>query len=175
MKYIGQDVRYIKNTITGLRTRGEQFYGSMTFWIASIFPLGLFLLFLVYKKRRDKLYSNPALMKNRAASKLAKKHLERAAKLISTGTPDAYYDELSRALWNYLSGKLNIPTAELTRENAREQLIIKNIPDEVILSAFNILDECEFARYAPAESLHDKQSLCDEALRVISNMEENLK
>jgi len=59
-----------------------------------------------------------------------------------------FYDALLKGFYNYLSGKLNIEKAEISRENIREALESRKFPKERTDELIHILDTCEMAKYA---------------------------
>lgn len=68
---------------------------------------------------------------------------------MSHGKQNEFYDEVLRALWGYVSYKLNIPVEKLSRENITENLEMHSVNISTIDKFTQALDECEFERYAP--------------------------
>ncbi|RMG77921.1 MAG: protein BatD, partial [Bacteroidetes bacterium] len=116
------DIRFIK-TQTHLRTASPPFYGSRLFYLL----LGLPVLFLagaaLYRQILEKQSRlDLGTIRRRRANRIALKHLKTAQKHLQNGQSQPFYDEVSRAFLGYVRDKLNIPTAELTKENVREKL-----------------------------------------------------
>ncbi len=110
-------------------------------------------------------------MKNKKANKVANKRLKEAAKHLKANDESKFYEEVTKALWGYLSDKLMIPIAEFTRETANDKLKQKNI-DELLLNELNtLLDTCEYARYAPSAVNATKQEIFDQAAKTIRSLE----
>ena len=65
---------------------------------------------------------------------------------------DRFYDEVLKALWGYMSYKLNIDRAELNRDNISEILQSKGVEEDRIKEFIAVLDTCEYARYAPGSN-----------------------
>jgi len=84
---------------------------------------------------------------------------------------DQFYDEILRAIWGYLSDKLNIPVSDLTRTNAIAALQEQGIGEDEIQSLSRILDTCEFARFAPASSETEATSIYEGVSQFIKSVE----
>lgn len=65
---------------------------------------------------------------------------------------EQFYDEVLKALWGYMSYKLNIDRAELNRDNISEILQSKGVEEDRIKEFIAVLDTCEYARYAPGSN-----------------------
>ena len=93
-----------------------------------------------------------AKVRTKKANKMAVKRLKNAVKLMQEQNKEAFYEEILRALWGYLSDKLNIPQADLTKDNVEVELAKYGV-DELLTKEFmDILNTCEFARYAPSQA-----------------------
>ena len=87
----------------------------------------------------------------------------------------AFYEELLKALSGYISDKLTIPVAELNKDNIEEKLKSASVSDETTKELLDILDTCEFARYAPVESGNSMETLYEKTIDIISQLEEQVK
>ena len=110
-------------------------------------------------------------MRTKKANKVAVKRMKLAGKLLADNKKDAFYDEVLKALWGYISDKLLLPLSELTRDNVAAQLMAYGADEELIGRVIQVIDTCEFARYAPAQSNEAMDRLYDETLDVIGKME----
>ena len=88
---------------------------------------------------------------------------------------ELFYEELVKALWGYLSDKLGIPVAKLSKDNARVELLDKQVDEEYIEQILNIIDRCEYARYAPVTEETQMDTLYNDAIKVISKLQQKLK
>ena len=84
---------------------------------------------------------------------------------------DRFYEEILKAIWGYLSDKLNIPVSDLTRSNAISALTEKGIDNQLINSLTGILDTCEYARYAPSSSETGASDIYESASQFIKSVE----
>jgi hypothetical protein len=175
VKQLGKDIRYIQTEKFDLSKEEEPIYGTLTCWLMYLIPLLLSLaLFIVYRKQA-KDNANLDLMKNRKANKVAVKRLKTAQKLLKEGNKDKFYEEVLKAVWTYLSDKLSIPAASLTKDRIIEELTSRGIELVIINQFVEILNTCEFARYAPNSGQQEMGNLFAETMEAISKLEELIK
>ena len=89
---------------------------------------------------------------------------------MTNGEKAKFYEEIERAALSYLSDRLSIPTADLSKENIAEILRGKGVSDELIANVNNLLTTAEFARYAPSAD-SQMQSLYDQTTEIINTLE----
>ena len=77
----------------------------------------LFVVLLVVFRKRAIDNADIVKMKGRRANRVAVKRLRNAEKLMKSGRQNEFYDEVLRALWGYVSDKLNMPVERLSRDN----------------------------------------------------------
>jgi len=70
---------------------------------------------------------------------------------------------------------LVIPFSDLNRDNVRQELEANGAQTENSETLLEILDTCEYARYAPAGEESKREELYQTAIGVISRLESNLK
>lgn len=172
---VEEDIRFLKIGQPTFHSKNEFFVGSFVYWLWYIIPLTLFIcLYIVYRKQAEQ-NANVALMRNRQANKVATKRLRMADRFLKEHHKEEFYDEVLRALWGYFSDKLSIPLAQLSRENVGAELYKQGVEESLITTFMQILDACEFARYAPAESDHAMDQLYNQTIEAIGKMENQLK
>lgn len=134
-----------------------------------LFPLLALLGFIAYLliARERGLRADSLGYKASRANSVATKRLRTARKLLEAGERDAFYEETLRALWGYLGDKLRLPGSELSRASVSELLRSRGLDEETIARLTSVIDEVEFARYAPAKE-GDMQALYDTTAEVIS-------
>jgi hypothetical protein len=175
LKVLGEDIRYIKLNDVTLRERGNFFYGSPLFWLLYAIPaLVLVVLLIVYRKQAAA-NANIAKTRTKKANKVATKRMKAAGKLLSENNKEAFYDEVLKALWGYISDKLNIPVSQLTKDNVAEKLSASGVSEELTGELLSTLNECEFARFAPGDEGKTMDKVYTSAISVISKMENSIK
>lgn len=175
LKVLGEDIRYIKQNEVSLQPRGSFFYGSTTYWLFYIIPaLAFVIFFFIYRKQATE-NANIAKVRTKKANKVATKRMKLAGKLLSENKKDAFYDEVLKTLWGYISDKLNIPVSRLSKDNIEEKLRNHGVNEELIKEFLNALNECEFARFAPGDENQAMDKVYSSSIEVISKMENSIK
>ena len=171
---LNSDIRYIKTAPTTLKSQGDSFFGSLSYWLAYGGALALFLLMVAIFYRQAKANANVARQRGRKASKAASRRLKSAAKLLRGGQAGAFYDEVTRALWGYVGDKLNLPATDLNKENAAQLMQARGVTTESVERFLSVLSDCEFARYAPGDPSETMDKLYRDATEVINQLDSKL-
>ena len=174
LKYVGQDVRF-HSTPTALKSGKGGFYGSTLFYVLLALPLVILLALVVITRKRIADSANAAKVRIKKASSVATKRLKVARKLMKEGRKNEFYDEMMRALSGYLGDKLAISTAELSKDRIGETLRDRKVADDTVSQVIGLLDDCEFARYAPGDDTGRMDRLYDQAVGVIGQIENSIK
>ena len=175
LKVLGEDIRYIKQNEVTLQPKGSFFHGSMTYWLFYIIPALAFIIFFIIYRKQAAENANVAKMRTKKANKVATKRMKLAGKLLSENKKDAFYDEVLKALWGYISDKLNIPVSRLSKDNIEEKLRNHGVNEELIKEFLNALNDCEFARFAPGDENQAMDKVYSSSIEVISKMENSIK
>ena len=166
-----KDIHTIKLGKVVQHKADEMFFGSFGYWISLLIPLIAFVVLLIVFRRRA--IENADIVKKRSnrAGKIATKRLRLANKLMLQGKQGEFYDEVMRALWGYMSYKLNMPAEKLNRDNIRETLGRHFVDDATIEKFTTALDECEFERYAPGDAAGNMNRTFESAMTAIMDIE----
>lgn len=176
IKRLGSDIMYIYDAPINLRNKNSYLPGTWYYWLFLLIPPVGLLLFYFWYTRKQKIKSDAGLMKNRRATKLAQKRLKTAKKLKEENKQKAFYEEINRAILGYFSDRFNIPYAEINRNNITLKLEKNNVKKEHIEQSTRLMDECDFARFAPTASQEDnKDTIYQNALTLISQIEKEIK
>jgi hypothetical protein len=176
VRFLGQDIRYLKTQrIHFIPQHKEIFFGSFLYVMAYLIIAILSVVFFIIYRKQVKENSNLALVRTKKANKTAVKRLKQAEKLLKENKEEAFYEEVLRTLWGYLSDKLNIPQSELAKDNVAMELTKYGV-DEVLTGEFlEIIHTCEFARYAPSKTSAAMDNTFRVTIDAISKMENTLK
>lgn len=175
VKYLGKDIRYLKVNDIHFVPNNELFFGSFMYYMCYLIPSILFVVFFFIYRKQVKENSNLALVRTKKANKMAVRRLKNAGKLMKENKKEEFYDEVLRALWGYLSDKLSIPQANLTKDNVETELAKYGVDDALIKDFMDILNTCEFARYAPAQASDAMDKLYELTVDAIGKMENTIK
>ena len=171
VKYLGKDIRFIKSDPGILKKSGNILLSKQSFYSAYAFSFLAFILILFLRREHIRRNSDQSLVKNRKAGKVAIKRLHGASVCLKNEEIDQFYDEILKALWGYLSDKLNIPVSDLTRNNAIAALQEQGIDEDNIQSLSKILDACEFERFAPSSSDIEATAIYEGTSQFIKSVE----
>ncbi|WP_317900171.1 BatD family protein [Aurantibacillus circumpalustris] len=174
VKETENDVRYIKKGNFELLKSEKEFFNSSTHIILLILPLLGLVAVLILRGKYIKNNSNQALVNERKAAKLAKKQLVKVEKLMLENKKDEFYTEVLNAMNNYLSHKLFIPVADLSRDKVKTILVHKLINETTINKLVSTLDTSEYAKYAPGAVSGDLQSVYRDTVDLITDIEQQL-
>lgn len=175
IRQVGEDIRYLKTGSLNLKEAGVHFFGTLKYWLSLFIPLVLFIAAFVFNRQRIKANADIARVKNRTATKMARKRLKLAATALKSHNGEQFYDEVLKALWGYMSYKLNIDKAELNRDNISEILQRKNVSEDLMRDFISLLDTCEYARYAPgSNSDNEMEKVYARSIEVITKLDKNI-
>jgi hypothetical protein len=170
VRFVGKDIRHIKTEGFQFQ-KGNFFFGSFLYWLCFLIPAVLFVvLFIIYRKQAKE-NANIALVRTKKANKVASKRLKQANSYLKENKKEAFYDETLKAVWGYLSDKLNIPVSSLTKDNVENELIKYGVGNELINKFIHILNTAEFARFAPSGGHGAMDELYQETVEAINKME----
>ena len=175
VKVLGTDILFIKTGDTALRQKGNYFFGTTAYYLWYIIPFLLFIVFVVIYRKQAVENANVAKVKTKKANKVATKRMKLAGKLLSENKVNEFYDEVLKALWGYISDKLNIPVSKLSRDNIEAELSGHGVSEDLIKEFIGALSECEFARYAPGNQNEAMDKVYSASVDVISKMENCIK
>ncbi|WP_080904392.1 BatD family protein [Parabacteroides sp. Marseille-P3160] len=175
VKFLGKDIRYLKVKGFSFVPNNEIFFGSFIYLFSYILITILFIVFFIIYRKQVKENANIALVRTRKANKIALKRLKKADQLLQENKKEEFYEEILRALWGYLSDKLNMPQSELTKDNIENELTKSGINETLIHEFMDILNTCEFARYAPNQASDAMGNLFKQTVDAIDKMENTIK
>ena len=176
VRKVGEDIRYLKTEGLNLKAAGVRFFGTTLYWLALLIPFVLFVVGAVLNRRRIKANADIVRVKNKAANKMARKRLKVAASAMKNHNAEQFYDEVLKALWGYMSYKLNIDRAELNRDNISEILQSKGVEEDRIKEFIAVLDTCEYARYAPgSNSDQEMGKVYTDSIDVITKLDKAIR
>lgn len=175
IKYLGSDILHINASNNKLNITGLTFYMSTIYIIILCIMIIVFIVTLVIFKRKVKLNKDQVLVKNKQATKVAKKRLNNAYNFLKTNNQNSFYEEFSQALWGYISDKLNIARSQLSMETVKEIMLDKNVGEDIVNEFIELLNNCEFARFAPGDSNKKMDDLYNKGIELITKAEKLLK
>lgn len=174
VKVLGTDIRHIMTETNLHRFSGTLFATPLYFIIITLISV-LFALSLIIHNKINKFNRDDVLVRNKKATKTAKKRLQRACDYIKANDQSHFYEEYAQALWGYISDKLNIARSQLSMETVKEMMFSKKAPEDIVNQFIDLLNSCEYARFAPGDPGKKMDELYQKGVEVISKAERVLK
>ena len=175
IKVLGQDINYIKTGNGDLFKGSSLAIKSVGFWTVAGLPFMLLAGLIVWKKRNDKLAGNLQLLRYQRAEKVARARFKTAKTLMEANDQNAFYTEISAALFGYLEDKLHIPKSEISLERAAEELNSRKIDESLCGTMKDCIEKCEYARFAPStDGRAEMKGMYNELTNVIIEIEKSI-
>lgn len=171
VKYVGKDIRFIKTNAGRLMRSSNIILSNRSFYSGYAIALIAFLVVLFVRREHIRRNADLTAVKNRKAARIAVLRLREASACMKRNEIDRFHEEVLKAIWGYLGDKLNIPVADLSRNNVSEVLREKGIDEETIQDLTNLLDSCEYARYAPSATGNEAAQIYEKASGFIRTIE----
>lgn len=175
IQQLSTDIHYIYTGPLNLRREIPMIYGGVMFVLAYLLPILLTMVLFVIFRKQIRLNADVARVKNKRANKMAQKRLRLAQQYMKEQRQNLFYDEVLKALWSYLSDKLGIPTSNLTRDNVSAELERHGVTAELIAHVLHVIEQCEYARYAPVMGDNPMGDLYTETVQLISDLDGKIK
>ena len=173
MRQLDRDIRFIHTGKLPKRAAAA-FILTPLYWLAIVAMVALFILIYAALRKRIHERSNTVARRMRHADKMAVQRLRMAERYMNEANRHAFYEEMLRAMWGYISDKFNIPVASLTKEKIREELYRRNVAEATAEQFCEVISRSEEAQYAPSAS-GEMTDIYAEAVEVISKIESAVK
>ncbi len=175
LRILGSDIRFIKTGTVMFNKIDHDPFRSLRYYLWFIGALIVFTGLIIIQRKKIRERADIAKVKNRRARKMAHRRLKNAEKHMKDNDRHMFFDEMLKAHWGYLSDKLLISVSELNRENTKFALLEKNVPEKDTEKIIEIIEECEYARYAPLSSDGDMERIYRDTIKIITEIEQNIR
>ena len=175
IQQLGNDIRYIQtNELSHLASSPRRMitFGSVAFRLCYILPAILAAVLFIIFRKQIKENADITRVRYKKANKVAQRRLKAAEQLLRQNKKEAFFEEIERAAWTYLSDRLSIPTAQLNKENIAQILSNKGVSEDIVKEVLHVLTTAEFARYAPTSD-HAMQDIYNDTTKIINQLENN--
>ena len=170
VRLLNNDINYIHPS-TNLKTIRYKEHGGFGFWLVALLIALLTVATIIYVNHRKVAEQDVAGIRRKHATRKAQKRLKKAAAHLSKSDTASFYEEIYRAIWGCLSDKYNIPLSTLNHDTVAACLVEKQVPDERQNSIMQVLQDVDFARFAPGDANSQMQHIYDEAIEMIIGLE----
>lgn len=173
MKQLDRDIRFI-HTDKLATGASSLFVLSPAYWLVVVVVFALFVVAYHLLRKRIRQNRNVVARRMRQADKVAVQRLRLAERSMHEGNRHAFYEEMLRAMWGYISDKFNIPMSNLTKETIREELYRRGVSAADAEQFCQIISRSDEAQYAPSTE-SDMGEVYADAVSVISKIESIVK
>lgn len=170
-----EDIRYIHTGSVNWQSAGDLFYKSTRFFLLAALPLILLIVFLIIWKKHMQSNADIQGIRIKRARNAAIKRLKHAERMLRDNQREAFFEEIFKALWGYVSDRLEIPVSRLNKENVASAFASRHIPSDLADRFLEGLYECEYARFAPMGEERPMDITYEKALDTIVTLEKELR
>jgi hypothetical protein len=174
VKLLGSDIRYIHTGHMPAYQLNDYFLFSIPFFARIFSPILCFIGFIIVRRRHIELNKDITSVKQRGATRMAKKRLNAANALIASNNKEGFYEEVHKAINSYLSDKFTIPIADLSRETITNKLTEKGVTPDTLQKLSTVLENCEFVRYAPASVTGNLNEVYESTVKLITQLKDEI-
>lgn len=175
VKSLGEDISFIKTGDGKLRDKGSFVVRKGWYWALLAMMLVAAALYLLIRSMLLKSRSDVVRTRSRRATKMALRRLSDAKACLGRDDRTGFYTELHNALNGFAADRLSLDMTDMSKENIAENLSSRGVSDTLVDSFTSLLDECEFARYAPSGDSSEMKTHYDKAVSVISSIASGIK
>lgn len=147
------------------------FFRSTSFWLLYLLPFFMIPVSSYSKNKLSNFEVDAVKLQQRNASKLSKKYLSEAKAKINESA--AFYEAMEKSLHAFLKAKLKVTTTDISKPKIKELLDKKKVDETLTASFINLIEDCEFARYAPSTNQAIKEHY-DQAVGLLTQMDKQL-
>ncbi len=158
-----------------LDKKSPSFYKSTGYWIVLVLLslmlllMGAYKWILVQKENED-----PEVKKAKEAQKVALDKLKLAKTYLDKKEIKPFYKEISNAMLGYVSDKLKLDTADITKTNVATKLQEISVSQQDTDRFIKLLNNSEMALYAGSQDAESMQLSYNDAITLISDIEAQL-
>ncbi len=176
LKVLGNDIRYLHQVNAGSLDKDEDpFYGSTGYWLFYLLPFLGALAGAIAGRRQIKLNADIAGKRTRKAGKVAEKRLREANAALKANDETNFYEAVHKAMLGYVGDKLRIQLSDLNIDNIQQTLSEHKVTEATITIVKEVLETCQFARYAPSHDAHAMDDLYKKASDTLDKLESEIK
>lgn len=149
--------------------------GSPLYFACLALLIGVLSALTVFLRRRAAREADVTGTRNRQARKKANKHLREAEKALATGDHKAFYSALAQALRGFFADKLATDAAALTNDSILGALAERGLDAETLEQTKELLEDCDFARFAPAHDASQREHDLERASELLNRIDQKIK
>jgi len=136
------------------------------------YPAGLVVLGLgiVLGRHRRRLEQDRGYARRTRSSRLVKRGLAEATRLLAQGNEREFYSALNRAVVRYAGDRFNLETSGMTGDQIQAELTRRNIDADTVSSLLDLVASCDAARFSPGMARCTPQETLEKARTVLEKL-----
>jgi BatD DUF11 like domain len=174
LKGLPQDIHDIVSDDTMKKNVQAYLPEQPLYWAGYAMPLLALLGASIYKKKKDAVASNPKEATQKNAHVIAQQRLSIAHEMLKDENANGFYNETNKAIWLYISDKLNIPLSKLNKTETHQYLLNSNVSIATTNLVMDTAQQCEQALYSMQTNASNMQGIYNNAVQIISELEEQI-
>jgi hypothetical protein len=165
VKTLGTDIIHIKLAF-GQQSPSLAFLG----WF--FYPAGLivFGMGVMLGRHRRRLEQDRGYARRSRSSRLVRRGLAEATKLLAQGDEREFYAALNRAVVRYVGDRFNLETSGMTGDQIQTELSSRSIDADTISSLLDLIASCDAARFSPGMARCTPQETLEKARTVLEKL-----
>jgi hypothetical protein len=171
VKMLGTDILHIK-PVQGRDFVLSTFSFPLSLWSWLFYPAGLVVLVIgiVLGRHRRKLEQDRGYARRTRSSRLVKKGLAEAAKLLAQGNEREFHAALNRAVVRYVGDRFNIESTGMTGDQLQSKLAGRNVDADTVAALLDVISSCDAARFSPGMTRCTPQETLEKARIVLEKL-----
>jgi len=165
VKTLGTDILHIKSAF--VRQSPSLGFLGWVFYPAGIVVLGIGLLL---GRHRRRLEQDRGYARRSRSSRLVKKGLAEATRLLAQGDEREFYAALNRAVVRYVGDRFNLETSGMIGEQIQAELASRNIDADTVAGLLELIASCDAARFSPGMARCTPQETLNKARIVLERL-----
>ena len=174
VKNLGDDIRFIRSKTSLGAPKGFLVYAPF-WWGIIVLLLGAGVACWLALRKVAARRADVVGTRQRKATRQALKRLSQAHDFLQKDLYTAFYEELHRSLLGFVGDKLNLDMASLSKENISAALTAGGVAEATAQGFVELLDACEFARYAPDAGHQAMNAHYEQAVQLITEIDSSMK
>lgn len=171
------DIHDLRKSAGGFYKPGERYlwWGTLSYWASVAAIMAVFVLLIIYMRRYERVSADVVSRRRDKAARQAARQLKHARELLKKDEKAKFRAELSRALNVYLADKLSLEAGSLSNERICQEMESRGISEEEFAPFRILLEDCEFAQFAPEGTQSADEELLGRASEAIIYLEKLMK
>jgi len=165
VKTLGADILHIKSSY-----RQSSPSLSLLGWF--FYPAGLIVLGtgVWMGRHRRRLEQDRGYARRSRSSRLVKKGLAEATKLLAQGNEREFHTALNRAVVRYVGDRYNMESTGMTGDQLQAELARRNVDPATVASLLDLIASCDAARFSPGMTRCSPQETLEKARIVLEKL-----